>query len=133
MRGLLILGFAAALAALAGCFSERGVATEPPDGDCNLALDDDDLGTPQVIIAIRNFAFDRPEVRIAPGTRVTWVNCETSTPDPHTTTSDDGVWGSPLLQRGDRFSVTFDETGTFPYHCEPHPSMKGTVIVEEGA
>ena len=32
---------------------------------------------------------------------------------------------------GATFTQTFDQTGSFPYHCEPHPSMTGTVIVEE--
>jgi plastocyanin len=25
---------------------------------------------------------------------------------------------------------TFDKPGTYPYHCEPHEGMSGTIIVE---
>jgi plastocyanin len=28
------------------------------------------------------------------------------------------------------YSRTFGAAGSFPYHCEPHPSMTGTVTVE---
>lgn len=121
----------AVLALAAACFSERAGVTGPPVGDCDLALGDDDLGKEQVIVAIRGFAFAPAEVRVRPGTRVVWVNCETSTTEPHTTTSDDGVWNSPLLQRGDRFTVTFDAAGSYPYHCMPHPSMRGVVVVDD--
>ena len=34
------------------------------------------------------------------------------------------------IEAGDTFSYTFTEAGEFPYHCEPHPWMIGTVIVE---
>jgi len=27
------------------------------------------------------------------------------------------------------FSYTFDEPGTFSYHCTPHPDMTGSVTV----
>lgn len=133
MRARAVSAVLMVLALAAACFSERAGVTGPPVGDCELALGEDDLGAEQVIVAIRNFAFAPAEVRVRPGTRVVWVNCETATPEPHTTTSDDGAWDSPLLQRGDRYTVTFDAAGTYPYHCLPHPSMRGVVIVDADA
>ncbi len=44
-------------------------------------------------------------------------------------TSDTGVWASPLFATGSFYSRTFTEAGSFPYHCEPHPFMKATVVV----
>jgi plastocyanin len=37
---------------------------------------------------------------------------------------------SELLTEGS-YSYTFEEAGTFDYHCTPHPMMLGTVVVEE--
>lgn len=41
----------------------------------------------------------------------------------------DGKLKSELLTEG-TFSYTFDDAGTFTYHCTPHPMMVGTVIVQ---
>jgi len=71
------------------------------------------------------------------GTTVTWKNEDAA---PHTTTagtspSPSGEWDSSILQKGQSFSFTFTEVGTFDYFCTVHPStMIATVtIVEAGA
>jgi plastocyanin len=38
---------------------------------------------------------------------------------------------SGMLDHGERFSQTFDETGTFRYACDPHGWMTGTITVVE--
>lgn len=40
---------------------------------------------------------------------------------------------SDLLSNGETTSFVFNETGEYSIFCEPHPVMKMTVIVEEGA
>ncbi|MGB2992424.1 MAG: plastocyanin/azurin family copper-binding protein [Paenisporosarcina sp.] len=40
---------------------------------------------------------------------------------------------SPMLKKGDMTSFVFNEVGEFNVYCEPHPVMKMTVVVEEGA
>ena len=82
------------------------------------------------MVSIENFAFNPPNISVVPGTTVTWVNNDAV---PHTTTADDGSWDSETLQPGQSFSFTFDSAGTFPYHCEIHPFMTGTVTVGEGS
>jgi plastocyanin len=37
----------------------------------------------------------------------------------------------PLLARGESYSFTFNDAGSIPYHCSPHPYMKGSVTVVE--
>jgi plastocyanin len=37
---------------------------------------------------------------------------------------------SDYLQKGEKFSYTFEEEGTYPYICTIHPWMEGEVIVE---
>ncbi|MGI2326618.1 plastocyanin/azurin family copper-binding protein [Planococcus sp. YIM B11945] len=40
---------------------------------------------------------------------------------------------SPLIAKGEKVSYLFNEAGEFPIHCQPHPKMTMTVLVEEGA
>lgn len=123
-RGL-VLGIG--LVVLLSCFSERD-GTGPVDtGDCAIPLSA--IGAGKVVVAIRNFTFSPDTVRVRPGTQVTWVNCETDVQDFHTSTSTGG-WDSGALNRGEFYARTFGSTGDFGYFCEPHPFMRGAVIVQ---
>jgi len=124
---ILAAGTVAVAFVVAACFSEHESATAPATGRCNLPLTDDVAGS--TVVAIRNFAFQPLELRIHAGEKVTWVNCE-DTPQSHTSTADAGAWESPVLAQGQAFSRTFDQVGTFPYHCAIHPGMIGTVVVQ---
>lgn len=117
-------GFALSGGLLAGCFSEHE-ATAPLEGSCGLPLGEGIPGS--TLVVIRGFAFGPTEVRVRPGERVTWVNCDQ---DQHTSTADGGQWTSPLLSSGDAFTQTFASPGEFPYHCDPHPFMTGRVVVQ---
>ena len=121
---LLAIGYGL-LVVVAACFSERDATAPPAEGVCSLPVGEGVPGSTLVIV--RAFTFTPAEVRVRPGDRVTWVNCD---PDPHTSTADGGQWSSPLLSSGDAFTHTFDAVGDFPYHCEPHPFMLARVIVE---
>jgi plastocyanin len=57
---------------------------------------------------------------------VEWKNDD---PLAHTVTADDGSWDSGLIQPGATWRRTFDRPGTYPFHCTPHPFMKGVVVV----
>ena len=37
---------------------------------------------------------------------------------------------SNRLDQSGSFSFTFDTAGTFEYHCEYHPNMHGTIVVQ---
>ena len=125
---------AATLVVASGCFSERTAVTAPRPGpgtaECRIPVSSPLLGADQALIAIRDYSFFPDTVRVKRGSTVTWVNCEPSTIDPHTSTSSTGVWSSPFLAPGDNYSHTFDQAGIFPYHCIPHEFMKGVVIVD---
>jgi len=65
------------------------------------------------------------------GTTLTWTNYDVA---PHTVTSgthdaETDTFHSGLLQRGESWSYTFTEPGTYAYHCDPHPYMEGMVTV----
>ena len=66
-------------------------------------------------------------IEVKPGTTVVWVN---NAPLEHTVTADDKSFDSGLVGVGKRWSYTFAKAGTFPYHCTPHPFMKGVVVVK---
>jgi len=81
-----------------------------------------------------NECFIPYQVRINVGDTVTWINDDTAA---HTATSGSsaggpsGVFDSSLVLAGSSFSFTFNEAGTYPYHCMVHPWMAGVVIVAD--
>jgi plastocyanin len=88
-------------------------------------------------VGVEDFEFDPERVAIRLGDTVRWTNRD----DAHTSTSDDtdnqtplgppgvGWWDSGLLSENQPFSWDFTAAGTFPYHCEIHPRMRGLVAV----
>lgn len=68
-------------------------------------------------------------VEVKVGETVTWVNDDSTV---HTATSNDGIFDSDVLFRGQSFSYTFDKEGEYPYFCDIHPGMVGAVIVAGG-
>ena len=81
-----------------------------------------------VAATIQNFSFQPPKLTVKKGTTVTWTNKDSVG---HTVTGDNGGPASALISQGQSYSFTFDTVGTFAYHCQPHPMMKGTVEVTE--
>ena len=79
-------------------------------------------------IAVVDFAFEPGTVSVPAGATITWTN---SGSRPHTVTADDGSFDSGRLDPGEQFSQTFDQPGTFTYHCGFHPEMQGSIVVAE--
>ena len=67
------------------------------------------------------------ETDVSTGTQVTWINDDDV---PHTVTS---MHGGPLksgnLDKGESYSYTFSQAGTFMYVCDVHPDMQSQVVV----
>lgn len=80
-------------------------------------------------VSIQNFMFQPGTLSVPVGTTVTWTNNATVT---HTSTSDTGVWDSGPISPGMSYSYTFQQAGTFPYHCMIHPFMHGSIVVGSG-
>jgi plastocyanin len=79
-------------------------------------------------VVIQNFSFKPAHITIERGTRVRWINKDSVK---HTATANNGrSFDSGLLRKGQRYSHTFKRAGKKPYHCEPHPHMKGSVTVK---
>lgn len=80
-----------------------------------------------VAVTVQNFAFSPADLKIKKGDIVTWTNKDSV---PHQIASDTGKFQGPAISNGQTYSFTFNETGTFPYHCTIHPMMKATITVE---
>jgi plastocyanin len=78
-------------------------------------------------VVIANLAFDPAAITVPTGTTVAWSNDDSV---PHTVTSTDGVFDSGIFDPGGSFAFTFNEPGSFPYICQLHPQMQGTVTAE---
>ena len=130
-RGALAASLGTA-ALVAACISERQSGTGPlnASGDCRIAVSGPIVGSTRALVAIRGFAFHPDTIHVKQGAQVTWLNCEETTIDAHTSTSASGVWRSTFIAPGENYTRTFSELGTFPFFCEPHPFMKGAVVVE---
>jgi len=116
------------LAGALSCFSERSALTDPIDEQgCNVP--GTAIGNNRAVVLIRNFRFLPDTVRIRAGGTVTWVNCETGDIEPHTSTSTTNVWDSGPIAPGTSHAQTYGSVGSFSYFCQPHPSMRGVVIV----
>lgn len=78
-------------------------------------------------VVISNNSFGPQEITISRGATVKWTNNDAVA---HTVTSDNGKFESGQITQGKTFQFTFNDTGTFTYHCSVHPSMTGKIIVK---
>jgi plastocyanin len=101
-----------------GWYLPREIAREAVDGDAD--------GEPAVVAAIARYLFAPKEIEIRAGSTVEWVNADAVV---HTVAADDGTWDSRAVQPGERWRATFTRPGRYPYHCGPHPFMKGVIVV----
>ena len=81
-------------------------------------------------VTIQNMAFNPSTLNVQVGTTVMWINKDSVT---HHVVSDTGVFDSGDLATGQSYNYTFNQTGSFPYHCSIHPSMTGTIVVSTSA
>jgi plastocyanin len=72
-------------------------------------------------------AFGANPVTIPAGTTISWLNDDNTT---HTSAADGDQWSSGNIAPGGRFNFTFPTAGRFTYHCQIHPNMVGTIVVQ---
>jgi plastocyanin/uncharacterized membrane protein len=81
-------------------------------------------------IVMKQMRFDPQQATISPGTVVEWKNEDIFA---HTVTADDGSVDSGLIPPGQSWRTTFQQPGTFRYHCGPHPNMAATLVISNTA
>ena len=91
------------------------------------AADPAPAGAPPAVVEIHDMKFNPPTLTIAAGTKVTWVNEDSS---PHTVTDRNKAFRSAALDTKDSFSYTFAAPGEFSYYCTLHPMMVGKIVVK---
>jgi plastocyanin len=83
---------------------------------------------PTRTVLIKNFSFKPAHITIKRGTKVRWINKDSTA---HTATANNGrSFDSGRLGKGQRYTHTFKRTGKKPYHCEIHPDMRASVVVK---
>jgi plastocyanin len=119
-------GFLLALIAATvwGCGDDQVVTTPPPNLPGGNAVT---VTIPPNASDKGADAFGTNPLIVQMGTTVTWINGDTTD---HTVTSTEGAWDSGTLTPGASYSRTFSDEGEFPYQCEIHPDMMGTVEVQ---
>ena len=85
------------------------------------------MGAGAANVEIVGSAFMPTTITVPVGTTVTWRNMDTT----RTVTSDTGVFDSGVLPQRNSWMYTFNTPGTYPYHCEFDPTIRGTVTVTE--
>ena len=106
-----------------GATRPRPKPTAPEDGNAS-APSGDAVRAEKVEIV--EFTYQPDPVTIEEGGKVTWINRDSA---PHTATADDEQLRHRTLEQGKLKSETFKEAGTYPYFCEIHPGMRGTIEV----
>ena len=114
----------AVVLAFAGIANAHAQATSEP-AQPTATVTPVSAGTVQA--SIDNFSFAPKQLTVKVGTTVVWANKDDM---PHTVTSDDGVFASPVMDTDQNFQYAFNKPGTFPFHCKLHPSMTGVVVVQ---
>lgn len=101
-----------------GAAAEEGSSSPAPSGEAASAEK----------VKIVEFTYQPDPVVVGTGGKVVWQNEDAA---PHTATADDGSFDTGTIEQGKIGSETFKEAGTYPYFCEIHPDMRGTVEVVE--
>ncbi|HKH39407.1 MAG TPA: cupredoxin family copper-binding protein [Rubrobacter sp.] len=120
MRRIILLMAVAALVVVSALFvvSAAGAHKHPTARAHN---------NPTRTILIKNFSFKPAHITIKRGTRVRWINKDSTA---HTATANNGrSFDSGRLGKGQRYTHTFKSAGKKPYHCEIHSHMKGRITV----
>jgi len=77
-------------------------------------------------VAIENFSYDPSTATVAVNGFITWTNNDGTA---HTVTFDSGPNCGNVRASGGSETVQFTVPGSYPYHCNIHPDMTGTVEV----
>jgi plastocyanin len=79
----------------------------------------------EVVVAGYKF----PAISAAPGATLKLVDRDD---EPHTITADDGAFrAGPFNPRAPANLVVPTKPGTYPFHCEIHPTMHGALVVQQ--
>lgn len=96
-------------------------AQEPADADEPATAAGEEI----IDVEIRDFTYIPDTLTVEEGQTVRWTNYD----DVVHNVVGEGI-ESDTLNKGNTFTFTFEEEGTYDYICTFHPGMEGTVTVE---
>jgi len=79
-------------------------------------------------VPIRDYEFVPPTITVAAGETVTWRNGDDV--DHWVLTDDLTTVDSGAIESGQAFTATLTVPGQYPYYCDIHNAMTGTIVVE---
>jgi plastocyanin len=100
---------------IAGCGG-----SSPSPGRAALGPDD---------VEVANFAFTPATLTVKAGTTVTWHFDQPSAPHNVVSLSTPALFNSGTPKGRGTYSFTFTTPGTYPYLCQVHTTMRGTIVV----
>lgn len=80
-----------------------------------------------VSVSIRNYAYQPTTITVKPGTKVTFTNHDQTA---HTATSSKTAFDTGTVKPGASATVTVAKPGSYPYYCQFHAFMHGTIAVK---
>ena len=115
------------LAGIGLMIKQSGSDVGVPSGQNNGGTSTSSVGAKTYAVNLSGYAFKPKTLTISAGDSVIWTNRD---PAFHDVTSDTNLFNSGVMTTGKTFKYTFKESGTYQYHCESHPYMKGVISVE---
>jgi plastocyanin len=83
---------------------------------------------PQTVnIDLNNKGVSQSQVTIPRGSTVYWNN---NSGTQQTVVSDQGLWNSGPIAANYRYNCTFNQPGTYTYHSDNNPALRGTIVVQ---
>jgi plastocyanin len=120
-RGLATIAFVA-LAVMTGA-TEAACGSDPATSEAPATT----LSRGDVLVELRDNTISAPEVEVPVDASVRWENLD---PSEHELVSLSGdVIRSPVLGQAASYTARFEAPGEYPYYCNIHNYMKGTVVV----
>lgn len=109
--------------AIPGDDDERA-APDEPETTTTLPFDPE----PGVVYAFRTEFVPNLAVEVKVGDTLVFENRDEVA---HTFTSDEGLFDSGPIERDRPYGYAYTTPGTYGFHCEIHPTMRGQVVVTD--
>jgi glucose/arabinose dehydrogenase/plastocyanin len=112
---------------------QQAVEQSENENDQSVALNGNSV--PAVILGLYDAKSYSPNpITIERGQTITWYNGDTISHTVTSGTDNDAnagqIFDSEAIIPNQYYSITFDDSGIYPYYCFYHPSMVGEIVVE---